>query len=92
MSPMSYQGMKLTHHNNIMVYRCHQPWWSLRHDKGVSNDGNDQKNKNWRISKHKKSIKFVTNILLLLSKYMFDSGQNNFKLRTREKKQNQKHK
>jgi len=23
MSPMSYQGMKRTHDNNIMVYRCH---------------------------------------------------------------------
>jgi len=22
MSPMSYQGMKRTHHNNIMVYKC----------------------------------------------------------------------
>jgi len=37
MSPMSYQGMKRTHDNNIMVYRCRLPWWSLRHDKGVSN-------------------------------------------------------
>jgi len=43
MSPMSYQGMKRTRDNNIiMAYRCHQPWWSLRHDKGVSNDGNEQ--------------------------------------------------
>jgi len=25
-----------------MAYRCHQPEWSLRHDKEVSNDGNDQ--------------------------------------------------
>jgi len=40
---MSYQGMKRTHDNNIMAYRCHWPWWSLRYDKGVSNDGNDQK-------------------------------------------------
>jgi len=23
LSPMSYQGMKRTHDNNIMVYRCH---------------------------------------------------------------------
>jgi len=23
MSPMSYQGMKRTHDNNIMAYRCH---------------------------------------------------------------------
>jgi len=23
MSPMSYQGMKRTHDNNIMVHRCH---------------------------------------------------------------------
>jgi len=29
MSPMSYQGMKLTHDNNIMAYRWHYPWWSL---------------------------------------------------------------
>jgi len=36
--------MKRTHDNNIMAYRCHQPWWSQRHDKEVSNDGNDQKN------------------------------------------------
>jgi len=42
MSPMTYQGMKRTHDNNIMAYRC-QPWWSPRHDKGVLNDGNDQK-------------------------------------------------
>jgi len=41
MSPMSYQEIKRTHDNNIMPYRCH--WlWSLRHDNGVSNDGNDQ--------------------------------------------------
>jgi len=42
MSPMSYQGKKLTNDNNSMAYRCHDPWWSLGHDKGVSNDGNDQ--------------------------------------------------
>jgi len=39
MYPMSYQGMKRTNDNNIMDYSCHKPWWSLRHDKGVSIDG-----------------------------------------------------
>jgi len=46
---MSYQGMKHNHDNNTMGYRCNKPWWSLRHDKGVSNDGNkqDKKIKRW---------------------------------------------
>jgi len=39
MSPMSYQGMRRTHDNNIVANR----WWYPRHDKGVSNDGIDQK-------------------------------------------------
>jgi len=34
MSPRSYQGMRRTHDNSIMAYRCHYPWWSLRHNKG----------------------------------------------------------
>jgi len=37
MSTMSYEGMKCTRDSNIMAYKCHQPWWSLRHD-----EGNDQ--------------------------------------------------
>jgi len=28
--------MKRTHDNNIMAYIYHQPWWSLRYDKGGS--------------------------------------------------------
>jgi len=42
MSHMLYQGIKITH-NFIMTYRWHQPRWSLRHDKAVSNDDNDQR-------------------------------------------------
>jgi len=42
MFPMSHQGMKRSHDNNIMAHRCHLPWRSQRHDKGVSNDGNGQ--------------------------------------------------
>jgi len=38
MSPMSYQGIKRTHDNNVI-----SNGGSLRHDKVVSNDGNDQK-------------------------------------------------
>jgi len=34
--------MKCTHDNNIMAYRCHQPRWPPRLDKGVPNDDNDQ--------------------------------------------------
>jgi len=34
--------MKSTHDNNIMAYRYYSPLYSLRHDKGMSNDGNDQ--------------------------------------------------
>jgi len=41
MSPVSYQGMKGTHDNNIMAYICRE---QLRHDKGVSNEGKDQQN------------------------------------------------
>jgi len=38
---------KNTHDNNIMEYRCHKPWWSLRHDKRVSDENYD---KNYRFS------------------------------------------
>jgi len=35
--------MNPTHEKNVMAYGCHKPCWSLRHDKGVSDDSNDQR-------------------------------------------------
>jgi len=37
--PEGKQEGEYTNDTNIIAYKCNSLWWSLRHNKGVSNDG-----------------------------------------------------